>query len=110
MPEPFMNRSMSIVEPLISNANADLDALYVAADAYSGLGELSMTKAQRHGGTAQQRKSNWTESRSWYSQSLKTWQRIEHPNRAAPNSFQVGDPASVAKKLKSIETALTFLH
>ena len=106
----YFHRALTIVEPLISNAGADLDALYVAADAYSGLGELSMKKAQRRGETAEQRKSNWTESRSWYLQSLKTWQRIEHPNRAAPNSFQVGDPASVAKKLKATEAALTSLH
>jgi tetratricopeptide (TPR) repeat protein len=106
----YFHRALTIVEPFISNAGADLDALYTAADAYSGLGELSMKKAQRRRETAEQRKSNWAESRSWYSQSLKTWQRIEHPNRAAPNSFQVGDPASVAKKLKAAEAALTSLH
>jgi eukaryotic-like serine/threonine-protein kinase len=106
----YFHRALTIVEPFISNADADLDALYVAADAYSGLGELSMKKAKRRGETAAQRKSNWIESRSWYSQSLKTWQRIEHPNRAAPNSFQVGDPARVAKNLKAAEAALTSLH
>jgi tetratricopeptide (TPR) repeat protein len=102
----YFRRALAVVEPLIAKADADLDALYVAADAYAGLGELSMKRAQRRGETAAQRKSNWTESRSWYSQSLKTWRRIEHPNSAAPNSFQVGDPTVVAKKLKMTEAAL----
>lgn len=51
----YFHRALTIVEPLISNADADLDPLYVAADAYSGLGELSMKKAQRRGETAEQR-------------------------------------------------------
>jgi hypothetical protein len=38
---------------------------------------------------------------------MDTWRRIEHPNHTAPNSFQVGDPAMVAKKLKLTEAALS---
>jgi serine/threonine protein kinase len=103
----FFRRALTIVEPLVSNADADLDALYVAADAYSGLGEFSLKKAQRRGEAVAQRRSNWTEARSWYSKSMDTWRRIEHPNHTAPNSFQVGDPAMVAKKLKLTEAALS---
>jgi hypothetical protein len=74
-------------EPLMSSATANLDALYAAADAYSGLGELSMRKAQRTGQAAQRRKANWIEARSSYLPSLNTWHRIEHPNHTAPHSF-----------------------
>ncbi len=103
----FYHQALTIVEPLISSASANLDALYTAADAYSGLGELSMNQARHPGLTKAQRKSYWTEARSWYSLSLNTWHRIEHPNHTAPNSFQVGDPTIVAKELKLTEAALS---
>jgi tetratricopeptide (TPR) repeat protein len=97
------HQALMIVEPLISTENADLNDLYVAADAYSGLGDISKRKAQRPGQTTDQKKSNWAEARSWYQLSLNTWHRIEHPNHTAPNSFQVGDPNIVAKNLKVTE-------
>jgi eukaryotic-like serine/threonine-protein kinase len=103
-------RALMIVEPLISMENADLDVLYVAADAYSGLGDISMRKAQRKGQTADRQRSNWAEARSWYQLSLNIWHRFEHPNHTAPNSFQVGDPATAKKKLEAAENALASLH
>jgi hypothetical protein len=61
------------------------DALYAAADAYSGFGELSMAEAQQEGLSIGRRTSHRTEARSWYLQSVKTWRRIEHPNHTSPN-------------------------
>jgi serine/threonine protein kinase len=106
----YFHQALSIAEPLVSSEVADLDALYAAADAYSGLGQLSMKKAQRPGLTAERRKTNWTEARSSYLLSLNTWQRIEHPNHTAPNSFEVGDPTVVARELKLAEAELSSLH
>jgi serine/threonine protein kinase len=103
-------QALVIVEPLIAMENADLDALYVAADAYSGLGEISMRKAQRKGQTIDRKKSHLAEARSWYQLSLNTWHRFEHPNHTAPNSFQVGDPVIVMNKLELAEKALASLR
>src|SRR5262249_52939247 len=83
---------LAISEPLISTEPADLDALYAAADAYSGLGDLMLQSARRTGVGAATRKARWIEARDWYQRSLKTWSRMEHPNHTSPNSFQVGDP------------------
>jgi hypothetical protein len=49
--------------------SSELIALYAAADAYSGLGDLSFRKAQPPGQTAMRRKANWAETRSWYHKS-----------------------------------------
>ncbi|PYX28024.1 MAG: hypothetical protein DMG80_17410 [Acidobacteria bacterium] len=106
----YFQQALRVAEPLISTETADLDAVYAAADAYSGLGDVSTRKAQRSGQTAELRKASWTEARSSYLLSMNTWHRIEHPNHTAPNSFQVGDPASVAKKLKATESALNSLR
>ena len=103
-------KALMIVEPLISAEDADLDALYVAADAYSGLGDISMRKARRKGQTTDRQKSNWVEARSYYQSSLNAWHRFEHPNHTAPNSFQVGDPVTAKKKLEAVENGLASLH
>lgn len=106
----YFGRALTIVKPLVANESPDLDALYAAADAYSGLGELSRKRAERPDQDGVQRKSNWTQARSWYEQSQNTWRRIEHPNRTSPNGFQAGDPASVARKVKATQLALASLH
>jgi tetratricopeptide (TPR) repeat protein len=106
----YFHQALTVLEPLIAAAPPDLDALYAAADAYSGLGALSAKAARRPGLSTQQRRSSGTEARSWYLLSRNTWQRIDHPNHTAPNSFHVGDPAIVASQLKSAENLLASLH
>ena len=102
------HQALTVAEPLISTDPPDLDALYAAADAYSGLGELSMKSAI--GRSAKARKSSLTEAQSCYQSSLNAWHRIQHPNHTAPNSFQAGDPAIVAQKLKRTEATLSALR
>ncbi len=106
----FFHEAVLIAEPLISTAPANLDALYATADAYFGLGDLEMKAARQPGLGVKKRQSYLTEAQSWYQLSLSTWHRIEHPNHTAPNSFQAGDPAVVAKKLKLVEAALISAH
>ena len=106
----YFHRALTVVEPLLSAQPVDLDAIYEAADAYSGLGELSMQAAQHAGLTAKQRKAQWSEARSWLQLSAAAWRRIEHPNHSAPSSFQAGDPTVVTRELKTAEAALAAQH
>ena len=105
----YFRQAATIAERLISANSSDANALYVAADAYSGLGDLSFRKAGQPGQTASLRKATWTEARSWYAKSLAAWHGIEHPNRSAMNGFDVGDPANVETKLQLCEAALAKL-
>lgn len=97
------------VEPLISREPADLDGLYTAADAHSGLGDVSSAKAKGTQSIAEKRSAG-KDAKSSFAASLNVWQRIEHPNHTAPSSFQVGDPSTVKKKLREAETALMALQ
>jgi len=45
--------------------------------------------------------------RSWYTKSLDTWHRIEHPSHSAPNGFEAGDPVIVAKNLQLCDATLS---
>jgi eukaryotic-like serine/threonine-protein kinase len=106
----YFHRALRVVEPLVSAPVPDLDALYTAADAYSGLGDLQLHEARRPGEAAGKRKANWTEARAWYRKSLDAWRRIQHPLHIAPNGGDVGDPAKVARNLQLCETALSVFN
>jgi hypothetical protein len=111
----YFHQALVVAEPLIPAKNGSPDyfhgeliALYAAADAYSGLGNLSFRKAQQPGQTPMLRKANWAEARSWYAKSFDTWQGIRHPNHnAGANSFDVGDPTLVATRLQKCKAALS---
>jgi serine/threonine protein kinase len=102
----YFRRALGIVEPLIGGPDPDLDALYAAADAYSGMGDLSLREAGHSGAAAPQRTRELTEARAWYEKSLSAWRHIQHPNRFTPSGFQASDPMSVARKLRQTKTAL----
>jgi tetratricopeptide (TPR) repeat protein len=106
----YFHRALTIAQPSIATEPPDLDALYATADAHSGLGDLSLKKAQHAGTIAERRRSYLSEARSYYQKSLETWRRIPHPNHTSPSSFQAGDPVVVAKELKETETTLADIH
>ena len=106
----YLQRALEAVEPLISGSSPDLDALYAAADAYSGLGDLNWKRSSIHGASARERKSGLLAAQVSYQSSLNAWHRIPHPNHSAPNSFPAGDPAVVAEQLKQVGTALSSVH
>ena len=107
--EMYFHQALEVTSPLIAGETPDLDALYAAADAYAGLGFVSVRKAKKSAQAAEQ-KQNWADARSWYEKSLSTWQRVGHPNHMAPNGFQAGDPARCKKQLELVEKALVSLH
>lgn len=105
----YFRRALNLMELQLAGPNTDLDALYATADAYSGLGDLSLRRAQPVGMTAERRRTELVEARSWYERSLGTWQRIPHPNHFTPNGFQAGDPAMVTRNLRRAQAALSSL-
>ena len=104
----YFHQVLNFVEPALSKQEPELNVLYLAADSYSGLGDLQLQKAQRSlKNSAEQRKS-WILTRSWYLKSLAVWHQIEHhPHHSAPKDFDVGDPATVTKKLQLCEANLS---
>jgi hypothetical protein len=94
---------------MLSIKQTDLGALYAAADAYAGLGDLKRSEASQPVLTLENRKANWTEAISWYSKSLDTWKRIEHPSRSAPNDLDASDPAIITRRLESCQATVARL-
>jgi tetratricopeptide (TPR) repeat protein len=96
----YFLQALSTVEPFLTSQKADPDAVYVAADSYSGLGDLQLREASQSGHDPAMQKESWTQARALYLKSLSAWNRIEHPGHAAPDDFDVGNPAKVAKSLQ----------
>jgi tetratricopeptide (TPR) repeat protein len=100
----YFHQVVLAVEPLLAAPKADPEVLYVAADSYSGLGDLGLREARRSRQDPSTQRRDWAEARSWYLMSLDAWQRIVHPRRG----MDVGDPDRVRKKLRLCEAALSM--
>ncbi len=103
----YFHQVLKEVEPQLAEQSADANVPYLAADSYSGLGDLALRKARQSRGNAATQKARWTQARVWYLKSLQAWRRVDHPLPVAPSGFDVGDPAKVDTKLQFCEAALT---
>ena len=100
--QAYFEEALSAIEPLPSGRDANVMALYTAADAYSGLGDLSFQNAMKHS----REKAGLAQARFWYLKSVDAWHRIPHPSHSGPNGIDVGDPKLVLSKLQRCEAAL----
>ena len=104
--EDNYHQALAVVEPLKAIKPPRVDALYTAADAYSGLGDLKLKQIGTSAEPTSWRKAR-SEACSWYSKSAAAWHQIEHPNRNTPNGFDAGDPAVVTKKLQQCQMVVS---
>jgi serine/threonine protein kinase len=102
----YFHQVLKEVEPELAKQNPDPSVPYLAADSYSGLGDLEQRKARQSSVTPAKRRDSWTQARSWYLKSLDAWRRIEHPLPVAPSGFDVGNPSKVKKNLELCEAAV----
>jgi tetratricopeptide (TPR) repeat protein len=92
-------KALDIVTPLVSPERRDVPALYPAADAYAGLGDVSATRAHRV------QTQLWSEALTWYEKSLHTWQNIPNPSGIGPAGFKARDPQEIARRLAECKSA-----
>jgi tetratricopeptide (TPR) repeat protein len=102
----YFHHALAELEPILSTQDPALAALYSAADAYSGLGDVEFREATLAGQSGQGQKEHWAQAHSWYLKSLAAWSKIKKPSSDSPNGFDAGDPTKVAKRLHSCEVAL----
>jgi len=107
--ETYFRRSLVSVEPRVAQSQ-DRDALFIAAAAYAGLGNMEVGRAQRLMASEESRRDSWVAAEAWYRKSLAAWKRIDFPNRETPLALDFGDPAAVAKHLERCESALSSIR
>jgi hypothetical protein len=102
----YFSQVLNQVEPKLARQNPDPNVPYLAADSYSGLGDLELYRARQSQEDTAKRQANWTQARAWYLKSLDAWRAIEHPLPVAPSGFDVGNPSTVKRKLELCEGSL----
>jgi non-specific serine/threonine protein kinase/serine/threonine-protein kinase len=99
-----------IVEPIVATNGQIIDAQYVLADAYSGLGDVSRILASDVQRPVHARIRDWNEAKTCYARSLEAWQEIQNPGARTPMGFGCGDPKEVVRKLAECDAALSSLE
>jgi eukaryotic-like serine/threonine-protein kinase len=106
----YYHQTLNIVEPMLADSGAEPEAIYAAADAYSGLGDLNVRAAEQAGKDDKNRRARWTEARSWYVKSHEAWRRVEHPSRIDPDGIEVGAfPEAVEQNINRCDAAMAKL-
>jgi tetratricopeptide (TPR) repeat protein len=97
-------KALDIITPLISPERQDVPALYPAADAYAGLGDVPAARARRASDAREQAQLG-SDARTWYEKSLSTWQNIPNPSGIGPAGFKARDPHAIARRLAERKSA-----
>lgn len=99
-----LEEALDILTPLISPERQDVPALYSAADAYAGLGDVSAARA-RKAQNSRERAQLWSDARTWYEKSLSTWQKIPNSSGIGPAGFKARNPRDIARRLAECKNA-----
>jgi tetratricopeptide (TPR) repeat protein len=97
-------QALVLLKPFLTLANPDVDALYLVADSYAGLGdaELARTGPMK----IPQNSRYWQSARTWYASSLDMWRKIPVVLHTRSPSLPVDNPDTVAEKWRRCELAL----
>jgi eukaryotic-like serine/threonine-protein kinase len=99
-------KALQIVTPLVAPERKDVPALYAAADAYAGLGDVSGVRARRASDAGPQGRL-WSDGGAWYEKSLNSWRNIPNPSPIDPVGFKARDPHEIARRLADCKNKLS---
>jgi non-specific serine/threonine protein kinase/serine/threonine-protein kinase len=94
-------KALEIANPTLSLEHKDFPALYAAADAHAGLGDVAAAQARQTRDPAEQ-SQQYRKARTAYEQSLEVWKQIPNPSRISGNGYLAGDPHQLALRLENL--------
>ena len=100
------SEALKITEPLARAQRPPFEALYATADAYAGLGSLSLKESANKALAAAKRIEFLYEDRSWLQQSAATWRQVRNPARFDPSGFETAGPRQAERMLAQCEARL----
>ncbi len=89
----------------VSLEHNDFPALYAAAEAYAGMGDVSLSEA-RHSASLEAHSRLWNDPCVSYEKSLGIWKHIPNPSRFSGNGYLASDPLEIEHRLQACRTAL----
>jgi tetratricopeptide (TPR) repeat protein len=89
----------------VSLEKNDSPAVYAAAEAYVGLGDIAVSQARTTADKLAQLKL-WNDACASYETSLGAWRHIPNPSHLSGNDYMVASPQDVQNRLESCKAAL----
>jgi eukaryotic-like serine/threonine-protein kinase len=89
----------------VSLEHNDFPALYAAAEANAGSGDLAASEARKMADQAARSKL-WNDACASYETSLTIWKRISNPSRFDGNGYFSSDPREIAQRLAACKAEL----
>ncbi|MGA7314966.1 MAG: serine/threonine-protein kinase [Silvibacterium sp.] len=102
----LFHQALDLLEPFLSRAKLQTDALQAAADSYAGLGDIEVQRASNRLRAAVSRSEHWRQAQVWYRNSLAIWERVPEKDKKRPGNPDGEDPETVTKNLRRCEAAL----
>ena len=94
-------KALEIANLTFSLEHKDFPALYAAADAHTGLGDVAAAQARQTRNPAEQ-SQRYRKARTAYEKSLEVWKQIPNPSRISGNGYLAGDPHRVTLRLGNL--------
>ncbi len=88
-----------------STEHNDFPAIYAAAEAYAGEGDVSAFQA-RQTALGAARSKLWSDACASYEKSLNIWKLISNPSRLNGNGYLTSDPRAIAQRLSICKAEL----
>jgi len=107
--EAAFRKALETSNPSLGAALQDVPAYYQAADAYAGLGDATMKRAQAARSSAERAKL-LRDARDSYEKSIEYWQKIPNPSRISPGVFLVQNESEVARDLARSKAELAAMQ
>jgi hypothetical protein len=95
-------KALSGAEPLTKKGVPNEWALYVVADASSGLGDIFAAQARRRVREDEKKTQEWNQARWWYERSAEAWRQVHNAGAMNPGGFDCGCPKRVTAALAAI--------
>jgi tetratricopeptide (TPR) repeat protein len=96
-------KSLAIIEPITKSAYPSGQALYAAADAYAGLGQIEEADALTMGEKTHARGVYLKRAAVWYERSSEEWARIQEPAPVSPDGFDCIPREVISRKLIAVQ-------
>lgn len=102
-------KALEIVAPMMAAHPNLVNAQYVVADAYSGLGGLSQKPASDFRRPRQKQLQDWSETRLYYQSSLDAWKRIHNPGERTLLGLAGGNSKKVEQQIAKCDVFIRRL-
>jgi eukaryotic-like serine/threonine-protein kinase len=100
------HKALEFTDPETSASHRSVEAFYMMASSYAGLGELETMQAKGTAESSPQQTQHWRQAQEWYGRSAKVWAQVREPGITSPNGFDCVPTQVVTARLAHTNAVL----